>query len=145
MNCFFMIFIVSYIILDYVVNHFVYLLQTFIISHMWISACDKQQQYFAKFAHATQLSHRKWHHTCNYLEQLCEFGSFSHIKKHHTWMVNWRRSCSFCRWNLKHTRNMPLFEPFHFTLWNPNMQLFAHQWQLQNICWQLISHLAFGR
>jgi len=36
-----MFFIVRYIVLDYVVNHFIYLLQTFVISHMRIYACDK--------------------------------------------------------------------------------------------------------
>jgi len=36
-----MYFIVCYIILDYVVNHFIYLLQTFVISHIRIYVCDK--------------------------------------------------------------------------------------------------------
>jgi len=45
------------------------------------------------------------------------------IKECHTWMVNWRRSCSFCRWNLKRTPKISLLEPFHFIYWNPNRWL----------------------
>jgi len=105
----------------------------------------------SRMLQSLHMSHRKWHHSCNYLEQLQQSGSFhaSRNVTHEWWTEGVLVPSAGGTWNV-HKK---------YLCWNPSIssigiltdgykcgtkiRLYAHLWQLKNICWQLSSHSGF--